>query len=343
MPGETQAEVIQKITDHSMRVMRGLENQNMDAIIGSYRTAQDNIIADLQKMFRVEQFGTPGQWTLPEMEMAGRSARLFNSINQNLRALGQQTTDIIERADVEQFKNSRARSAYALDSATPPSYSVKLPIIPDQSIRALVSEPFQGAMFSQRIGLVTDEMASNIRNQLIQSMINGESMPQAAERVADVLGASNLANPRSGANRALTIARTEVMRAQNIGRFSVYMDNDDIMAGPAEKSWRWVVTPDDRLCKWCLRREGKTPDEIEDMPAGGDPWGAKKEPPLHPHCRCTTEPILKTFREMGIDMPEDFGDEDRGVRMPDGKWKVMPKETFDKWAAQRAGELGITL
>jgi len=332
MPGETQAEVIDRITSHSMRVMRGIENEDVGGLVGAYRRAQDDVMARIEELFRTSQFATPNQWTFTEMTATGRNAQLLSSIRQRLNQLQGEASEQVMKAGISQFETSRTRTAYGLDMATPPAMRVQVPILPEQTIRALLSEPFQGAMFSQRIGAITDAMASDIRDELVQSMINGETMQDASARVADVIGSSNLTSPRSGTSRALTIARTEVMRAQHLGRITSYMDNDALIDGDPETAWVWVVTPDDRLCRWCMRREGKTPEEIEKMAAGADPWGNKATLPLHPNCRCTSAPKLKTWRQLGIDMPEEYGEEDRGYRDPvTGKWKIAPVVPFDKW------------
>ena len=333
MPGETQRQVIDRITDRGMRVMRGRENADIRGLIGAYRSAQNEILDMVRSV--ISTTSTPGSWNLMELAADRRQAQLFQNITQRLRTLGNETGIRVEQAAIDQFRDSLARVGYALDQGTPGAYDVRLPILPEDAIRALVNTPFEGAMFSQRIGVITDEMSAAIQNQLTRSMINGESMQQAAKRVTSVLGANNLADAKNFANRATTIARTEIMRSQNLAKIAVYTDNKDIIEGDPEEAWVWVVTPDDRLCPWCRRREGKTPAEIKKMAVGRDPWGKSFALPLHPHCRCTSYPKLKSFRDLGIDMPDDFKDDERGIRNDKGKWVIQPVETFDDWIGRR--------
>lgn len=317
-----------------MRVMRGLENDDVQALATAYRSAQDDIVRILQDVFA--QTSTPGSWNIGEMSAAGRDAEIFQAIQGRLQVLRAETGISIEQSALDQFRNSQAWTAFGLDQGTPTDLAVQVPILPEAQIRALINTPFEDAMFSQRVGLIDAEMTASIRNELTRSMINGESMSQASGRIERVLGANNPADPRSFANRATTISRTEIMRAQNLGKFSVYQENGDLIEGDPEEAWVWVVTPDDRLCPWCRRREGKTPKEIKKAAAGRDPWGKSTSFPLHPHCRCTSYPKLKTFRDLGIDMPENFTDEQRGMRDEDtGKWVIQPEETMDEWMARR--------
>ncbi len=326
----TQAEVIDSLTRQSTDALLNIENQDADALLLHYEKAQKDIIGYLNDVFQ-EMFDSGEGWRLDYMEVTGRSKSLLDEINARISNLSQVSSEQIEMANVRQYQNSVFHSTYMVDQASPFDVPVSMPTIPTEAVRALVNTPFEGAMFSQRIGIINDAMASDIRDQLMQSMINGESMRDASLRVKDVIGAST---EDGYANRALTIARSEIMRAQNIGRKSVYMHNEDLMAGTPI----WLATPDGRVCPWCLRRDGKSEAEIKRTKVGDDPHGNKSFPPLHPNCRCTLLPQLKTWRDMGIDMPEDFADDERGMRNPKtGKWEIQPVQTFEKWKGEYIG------
>jgi len=334
----TQSEVIQKITDHSMAVLRGFEEEDLAAMAASYFEAQGNIIA----MMRRAAGGS--EWTLAEMQ-GDRAGALFNQIDQELNRLNNRMNTSLEQSAIEQLEGAQEWSLYGLDQATPAGVQAQQPPLPFENIKALVNTPFQGAMFSQRYGLITDQMAADIRGALTQSMINGESMEDAALRIETVMGATaEGATAMEGyANRTMTIARSEIMRAQNLGRLSVYGQNSDLMEGTPE----WVATADDRLCPWCLRRDGLTFDEIETEPVPSvrdkpDPWGNSTNLPLHPNCRCTVVPKLKSWADLGIeDMPEDLSDDTRAMRNEDGDWVEVPVQTFEDWKAERGAALGL--
>lgn len=327
----TQSSVIQSITDQSMRVLRGQEDEDLDAMAQAYYAAQQAIIEI------VRRYAGGSDWTLAEMQ--GRAGALFNQIDQELNRLNNRMNADMEGSLVDQLQGAQEWSLYGLDQATPAGVDAQMPPLPLENIKALVNSPFQGAMFSQRFGLITDQMAADIRGALTQSMINGESMDDAALRIEGVMGASEegTATIEGYAGRSLTIARTEIMRAQNLGRLSIFSHNEDIMTGDPE----WVATADDRLCPWCLRRDGMTLGEIEESGAGKDPWGTSTNLPLHPNCRCTVVPKMKSWRDMGIDMPEEFSDDARAMRNADGDWVEADLQTFNDWKAERGAALGL--
>jgi len=85
--------------------------------------------------------------------------------------------------------------------------------------------------------------------------------------------------------RAVTIARTEIIGAANEGRLAAWRAAKE--KGLLREGTRrtWVVTEDDRLCPECEAMDGQTVDL--DEPFEGD-VGPIDAPPLHPNCRCTT-------------------------------------------------------
>lgn len=83
------------------------------------------------------------------------------------------------------------------------------------------------------------------------------------------------------ARRALTIARTETIRASNMGQQELWRlkRNQGLLSG--HEGREWIVTPDDRLCPRCAALDGVVVGFEERFP------GDVLTPPLHPNCRCT--------------------------------------------------------
>ena len=329
----TQQEVIEQITEQAMAAMRTQEDGDVSAMLDAFQAAHNAILMRIQAVFPGEE------WTLVNMQ-GTRIAALMHAIDQEIYALNAKLTAQTTDAVAQQFQDSQAWSAYALDQATPANVSINFIQPPLPQIKALLSTPFQGAMFSQRYGAIGDAMASDIRDQLTQSMINGETMQDAAARLDDVMG-----EPGEGfAGRTEMIARTEIMRASNLGAYDVYQNqNKDLMQDSPE----WYATADDRLCPWCLGRDGHTEAEIRKLHlrarGKSDPFQGSATMPLHPHCRCRWLPRLKTWKDLGIDIPDEAADDARSMRNEAGKWVQAPVQTFDQWKLARSNgmQLGV--
>lgn len=333
MAKQTQLQVINAAYEKAMLILRRKEDGDVIGLMDTYRRAQVEIL------MKIDQQIMAGNWDLASMQQTDRLQGMLNSINQTLTKLRSEINGGIEDSAVKQFAGAYQNSVYAMDQATPDNIEIEYSPPPTDAVKILVNTPYKGAMFSQRIGIITDAMASDLRDELMQSLIQGEGMEDAARRVRDVIGIADLDNPQGFAARARTIARTEIMRAQNLARDYTYEQNNDLLQGDGDTDW--LVTPDDKLCPWCMRREGLSDEEIEKAPAevGGktDPWGKSTECPLHPHCRCTKIPRLKSWKDLiGLDMPESLPNDFRGMRDPDsGKWTLAPVQTFNAWLEDR--------
>ena len=89
--------------------------------------------------------------------------------------------------------------------------------------------------------------------------------------------------------RALTIARTETIRASGAGQQAVWEQaQQEGLLDPRETRRIWIVTPDDRLCEICeaippANREGRRLNEPFWSPLQGR---YIMHQPAHPRCRC---------------------------------------------------------
>lgn len=95
--------------------------------------------------------------------------------------------------------------------------------------------------------------------------------------------------------RAETIARTEVIRAQSEGRRLQWLRlvaEGKLNSG--EWQMEWLTARDERTCPICWPMHGQRQDI-------GDPFDSRDgpvyAPPVHPRCRCNVRLVLRGFRE----------------------------------------------
>lgn len=151
-------------------------------------------------------------------------------------------------------------------------------------------------------GTLARTLGSNPTMQLAPEQI-GRMVDRYASRMLDA--------------RAKNIARTETLRAANLGQnlaWAQAVDNG-LLDGTTLRR-QWLVVPDDRLCEFCEPIPDMNPDGVELGGLFETPLGPVDLPPLHPQCRCVT--ILQAessvskiskFRKIG---PADEARDDHG-------------------------------
>lgn len=108
-----------------------------------------------------------------------------------------------------------------------------------------------------------------------------ELTPEQVDRMVDRYAARQLQA------RANTIARSETINAARIGTQAAWIQaTENGLLTRSKVRQGWMVTPADRLCKYCAAVPGLNPDGV---PLGGQfitPQGLRDGPTLHPNCRC---------------------------------------------------------
>ncbi len=128
------------------------------------------------------------------------------------------------------------------------------------------------------------EATEAVRRSLIRGVATGAHPTDAArDMLARVEGDFN-----GGLNRALNVARTEMLDAYREASAHVHQANEDVMDG-----WTWIATLDVRTCPGCWGMHG-THHPLTQQ----GPWD-------HQSGRCARMPKLKSWIELGIDLPED--------------------------------------
>lgn len=125
--------------------------------------------------------------------------------------------------------------------------------------------------------------AEAMQRELIRGVGVGENpRAAAAQMLRRVEGAFN-----GGLNRALVIARTEIIDAHRSGAAAAHWANTDVVAG-----WQWICALDARTCPSCWSRHGSRHPVEETGPDD------------HQQGRCSRMPVTKSWRDLGFDLPE---------------------------------------
>lgn len=160
---------------------------------------------------------------------------------------------------------------------------------PVQVYAAAMARPFQGVLLKEALSNVEADKAIKIRNAVRMGFIEGQTTQEIVRRIKGTR-ALNYADGLLDISRrnATAVVRTAVAHTADYARRSVYDVNDDIIKGI-----EWVSTLDSRTSAICIERSGKV-YPVDKVPAV----------PAHWNCRSTTIPVLKSWRELGLDMDE---------------------------------------
>jgi SPP1 gp7 family putative phage head morphogenesis protein len=132
---------------------------------------------------------------------------------------------------------------------------------------------------------IPKRMARDTQRTIEVGIVAGKTNEKIVREMLDA-GGGPVAAFRANAS---TIVRTSVMEVSDESRKQTYEENDDIVKG-----WQFVATLDARTSLQCIALDGKTFD-LSDEEAE-----KKWRPPLHPNCRSTTVPVLKSYEEIGL-------------------------------------------
>lgn len=142
------------------------------------------------------------------------------------------------------------------------------------AVEQIVGALQQGSPLRDTIDRLPEQAAERFRQETIRGVALGRAPRETARQTAAALG-GNLA-------RALTISRTETLRAYRSATLEGYRANQGVVKG-----WRWSASLDNRTCPVCWAQHGSF-HTLEESFAS------------HPACRCAMVPETKTWAELGL-------------------------------------------
>ncbi len=249
-------------------------------LIQVFQDATADVESDVFRAFRGLGSDT---WSLSSMRRIGRDQQLLYQIGNRLDRLGAEIDGRLTDGLLDQFKSTWVDGAYRLDVLTPPETAIRFGLLPDREIISMISQPWSGANFSQRLGIITDRMADDIKHQLAVSMASGEAWQDAARRVRSQMGTGG----QRAVWRAEMIARTEMAHAQTMANAQLYDENADVIEDTV-----WVAHPG--ACEVCQANHGQPVSEVGYPPRDS-----------HPNCVCDILAVPKSWGRLNAD-PGDF-------------------------------------
>ena len=169
-------------------------------------------------------------------------------------------------------------------------------------LKAMVSETLlTGAPLKDWWAKLGDDVSFKVVSQVRQGVAQGETLQDIITRV--------VGNPKKGmpgvleASRrnASTLVHDTVMQITNDAKMAVYRENSDVCKG-----FEQLSTLDSRTSEICIAYSGAQWD-LDGNPINGTTLPFDGGCPRHPNCRSVLVPILVSYKELGIDVPEIAG------------------------------------
>lgn len=316
-PGATTNEILVDLfTERAVDLLR-LESGTRNKVFKLLGELERDIVVALA---RVDPTGTTRQ-----RYQARRLAKLLKAVRSTVQGSYRNVHTLLARelrevADIEATWTGRALNAATRVDFVDAGVSRTM-------LSSIVSDVLvQGAPTKEWWGRQAAGLADRFADEMRRGVALGEPNGKLIQRVRGTETARGLMDvSRSSAER---LVRSSVQTVANAARDAVYDENQDLISAV-----QWASTLDLRTTTWCVVRDGLLYTPKEHKPIDhGVPW---LEGPgrLHWQCRSTSVPVLKTWRELGID--EDEVPETTRASM-DGQ--VPAGQSFEDWLGKQSKE-----
>lgn len=177
-----------------------------------------------------------------------------------------------------------------MEGAVPQGIGIQFNSPDATTLKSVVTaRPFQGKLLREHYSKLDTDTRKRLRAAISNGISIGETTPQIVRRLTGTR-ANRFTDGVLQATRreATAITRTAVNHVSTHAREATYKANEDVIKGVL-----FIATLDNRTTFQCASLDGET------FPINEGP-----RPPIHMQCRSTTSPILKSWKELGIDLKE---------------------------------------
>jgi len=297
------------LVDSAIKHAVNLERFKNGEVAGVMRILNEQVIPDLASQIQAELSQISGTGSVPK-----KVARLQK------KAAAIKGTMITGLKKVSDDKLKKSLSAFATTESEWQSRILKKSTGPlaisftqpsPATLRSLLtSQPFRGRLYGEWWSGLAEGTATEVSRQLNIGVTLGENNDQIMRRIIGTKSVPGGTMQQLRRN-ARTLVQTSTNHVSSQARNEVFKQNMDVI-----KAVQYVATLDARTTDICMSLDGRTFEVGTSHPT----------PPMHHKCRSTIVPVLKSWKELGIDLKEA----PEGTRASmDGQ--VPAKITYGEW------------
>lgn len=200
-----------------------------------------------------------------------RLLTLLAQVERELRQFNALAAEVTEAGQLQAVRaaqaNAQALMAEAARVGGAPELVGMFNRLPTSAVEELVGLASDGSPLRELFEALGERTGRGVREALETAVATGMGPRETARLIRQQFG--------MGLNRALTIARTEQIRAYREASGRSYEANADVLDG-----WVWLSAADGRTCASCLAMHGSVHAVNERIDS-------------HPNCRCVMTPRVK--------------------------------------------------
>jgi SPP1 gp7 family putative phage head morphogenesis protein len=276
---------LQHVTNDYLSRLKAREQRAEQALEAAYQHVLTAIQPKLDALYNqmVEARAGGEQIPLYWLYEANRLQSLTSFIENQVQHFGAFTQSQVTQLQHQAVALGADAAQDQLQATLPPGTQYAFNLPNPKAIANLVGSTQAGSPLASLFAGFGSEAAQKARDALVVGVATGQHPRTVAAALQESLGTSR--------SRALTIARTEMMRSYRGASLQTYRENANVV-----QSWQWLAAAG--ACAVCVALNG-TIHELEDDFA------------THPRCRCSPVPVTVPWSSiLGTDPGDDlsFGD-----------------------------------
>lgn len=263
-----------------------VNDRHTRVLVAAYARAWDDVAADLDAaVVDLVTRARDGRVTRAAVLRSERLAKALAVVTDRLQDLAA-TVDVTISGDLSSVVDAAAWAQRDLIATQLPTGStahlvVAFDRVDEAALDAIVRRS------TQRVHSLTRPLSADSVRVMKRELVRGFAVGDNPRTTADRIMAGTQGRFEGGVARALTIARTETLDAHRAGAAAAMNANTDVLRG-----WQWQASLDRRTCPACAGMNGTEHPLDEPGPLG------------HQNCRCARLPVAKSWRDLGVDLPE---------------------------------------
>jgi len=298
--------ILNKEVAHSIDIL-GYGNSVSKKIINILNKADVDLVAQLNKAIEAMP---ANKFNVERLDNLLKSVRKINTDSYK-------SVDKELNSELKQFTGYETDYQQSTLTAVQPAPVVA--VIANDVYAAAMAKPFEGKLLKEFISGLEQQKATLIRDAVRMGFIESQTTSQIVTRIRGTKELKYADGILSITRRnAETVVRTAIAHTANFAQETIYQANSDIIKG-----FRYTATLDTRTTELCASRDGNFYKLGDKKPAL----------PAHFNCRSRYVPVLKSFKELGLDA-EEFPESTRASM--DGQ--VPDKLNYQEWLKKQSIE-----